>query len=317
MGPLKNRDSLLVLWGLTGIFFFSYIYVQSGRLADSLYGLGIYSLFWGGYFFYAYQRDKKLAEKIRQEGLEDYTGQGLLEEALVEEIHKAEKRILDQENQFLQDREKRANYLLRWSHQIKIPMTAILAWLDAQGIQDKNPRFQVFKIQEYIDHILSYQRLQGRDTDYVFQWLPLKDPLQKALRTYAALFIHKGLRVQMDLPEVEVLSDAKWLLFFTKQWLSNVVKYTQTGGLTISFQEGKLIFQDTGIGIAPEDLPRVTDMGYTGFSGRKFDQSTGIGLYLMKEVAENLNLVMTLESQVGQGTRLTLSFPKQAYKMSH
>ena len=96
-----------------------------------------------------------------------------------------------------------------------------------------------------------------------------------------------------------------------------MVKYTQTGGLTISFQEGKLIFEDTGIGIAPEDLPRITDMGYTGFSGRKFDQSTGIGLYLMKEVAENLNLAMTLESQVGQGTRLILSFPKQAYKMSH
>ena len=317
MEVLKNKKDLLVLAFVLSLFLFLYVFVQSGRWADAFYGLGIDLLLWGVYFFQNAHRERDRVKKIQEGSWEDLKPQTLVEEALTQKIKEVERVGKEQEAKRLEEEEALSQYLLRWSHQIKIPMAALLAWLDAEGIEDQNPRLQVFKMEEYLENILSYERLQGRDTDYVFTWVSLKGILQKAIRAYAPLFIYKDLSIDLGLEDVEVLTDSKWLLFFVKQWLSNVVKYTNHGGLKIFFDQGTLVFQDSGIGIAKEDLPRVMDMGYTGYTGRDFQRSTGIGLYLMKEVAKNLNLDLTLESQIGQGTSLKVTFPRETYKMSH
>ena len=317
MDTLKNKGDLLALALGTGLFLCLYVFVQSGRWRDALYGLGIYGLLWGLYFFQRAYREEKRAEKMTRGDMEDFSPETPVEGVLVQKVLEARKAQRDQETQNFTEKQALGHYLLRWSHQMKTPMAALLAWLDAQEIEDKNPRLQVFKMEEYLESILSYERLQGRDTDYVFQWLDLKSLLQKSIRAYAPAFIDKGLGVHLDIEGVEVLTDGKWLSFLVKQWFSNVVKYTKKGGLTISFREGVLVLEDTGIGIAREDLPRVMDMGYTGYIGRDYEKSTGIGLYLIKEIAQNLNLDLDLESKLGQGTSLSIIFPGESYRMSH
>ena len=102
----------------------------------------------------------------------------------------------------------------------------------------------------------------------------------------------------------KVLTDEKWLSFIIEQLLSNAVKYTSEGTVTITVEKGKqLVIADTGIGIAPEDLPRIFEKGYTGYNGRMDRKSTGIGLYLCRKAADMLGHRLMVRSEPGRGSR--------------
>ena len=107
-----------------------------------------------------------------------------------------------------------------------------------------------------------------------------------------------------------VTTDRRWLGFILEQLLSNAVKYTKTGGITIGWREDALFIEDTGIGIRKEDLPRIFEKGYTGYNGRIDTRASGIGLYLVRRTANALAIRVAVESEVGRGTRVTLRFPK-------
>jgi len=103
----------------------------------------------------------------------------------------------------------------------------------------------------------------------------------------------------------QVLTDEKWLVFVIEQLLSNALKHTPQGKISIYMDKNKsktLVIQDTGIGIQPEDLPRVFEKGFTGYNGRTDKKSTGIGLYLCKRILTKLSNTITIESEVGKGT---------------
>lgn len=105
-----------------------------------------------------------------------------------------------------------------------------------------------------------------------------------------------------------VVSDAKWLGFILEQLLSNAVKYTNEGGVKICMESGRLVIEDSGIGIRPEDLPRIFEKGYTGYNGRVDTRASGVGLYLTRQVADALAIRIDVRSQLGHGTRVALSF---------
>ena len=104
-----------------------------------------------------------------------------------------------------------------------------------------------------------------------------------------------------------VVTDEKWLSFVIEQVLSNALKYTPSGSITISVDEpAVLCIKDTGIGIAPEDLPRIFERGYTGFTGRADKKASGLGLNLCKRICSNLGHTITAESAVGAGTTIKI-----------
>ena len=103
-----------------------------------------------------------------------------------------------------------------------------------------------------------------------------------------------------------VLTDAKWLLFVIEQLLSNALKYTNEGHISI-YTEGKvLVVADTGIGICAEDLPRVFEKGFTGYNGREDKKSTGIGLYLCRRICEKPGHKISISSEKGHGTSVRI-----------
>ena len=126
---------------------------------------------------------------------------------------------------------------------------------------------------------------------------------------YALLFIHQGLSVEIGPLAETVVSDKKWLSFLLEQIISNGAKYTHTGGMRIYMEGERLVLEDTGIGIRPEDLPRIFERGYTGYNGRLDSRASGIGLYMAKRVADALGIALAVESQLDQGTRVFLRFP--------
>ena len=163
---------------------------------------------------------------------------------------------------------------------------------------------ELFKTEQYVEMALSYQRVNSVSSDFVLGRRPLEPLVRQAVKKYAPLFNRRRIALDLQPLSVQVLTDEKWLCFVVEQLLSNALKYTPTGGrITIRLEPpATLVIQDTGIGIAPEDLPRVCEKGYTGRNGRQDMRATGIGLYLCKQVLTRLGHGLELRSVPGEGT---------------
>src|SRR5690606_38400569 len=111
-----------------------------------------------------------------------------------------------------------------------------------------------------------------------------------------------------------VLSDGQWLQILLEQLLSNSLKYTASGSISIYLDPGReqtLIIEDTGAGIRTEDLPKIFNKGYSGLNGRLHEKSTGIGLFLSKKICKRLGHELTIESELGKGTRAAVSLARK------
>lgn len=138
--------------------------------------------------------------------------------------------------------------------------------------------------------------------------------IREVIHKYAKIMIRRKILMQYEKTEVTVISDEKWLAFVLEQLLSNAVKYMSEGELTIEVREEPqhiwLEIRDTGIGIRSEDIPRVFEKGYTGFNGHEDKRSTGIGLYLCREVLQKLGHTIQIQSVMGEGTTVKVGFSK-------
>lgn len=196
-----------------------------------------------------------------------------------------------------------------WTHQIKVPISAMRLLLsDSASQRDATLLAELFKVEQYADMALNYARLHATSTDYVIREYGLDGILRQLLRRFAPLFSQKKLTLRYQPVELSVLTDEKWLLFALEQVLSNAVKYTPEGSVTLSVdaQSETLAIQDTGIGIAPEDMPRVFDQGYTGYNGRGDKRATGLGLYLCRQTLNRLGHSISITSVPGKGTTVTI-----------
>ena len=167
---------------------------------------------------------------------------------------------------------------------------------------------ELFKVEQYVEMLLGYQRLTGPSTDFTLRQCDVNAVMRATARRFAPLFIEKKLRLNYQETTLCALTDEKWLAFVLEQVLSNAVKYTRRGSVTLRADEAAhaVIVEDTGIGIAPEDLPRVFDHGYTGLNGRKDKRATGLGLYLSRRILDQLGHTISIASEPGRGTRVTI-----------
>ena len=163
------------------------------------------------------------------------------------------------------------------------------------------------RTEQYVEMVMAFLRLEDAPGDYVFREVALDEVLRQALRRFSAEFIDRRLRLDYTPTGLTVLTDEKWLCFVLEQLLSNALKYTREGSITVELAgERVLAIRDTGIGIAPEDLPRIFEKGYTGCNGRADKRSTGIGLYLCRQIMEKLSHTIRIESEMGVGTKVYL-----------
>lgn len=310
----RHWKLLLLLAGSLGIcstvFYLYGLPLESVAYAFLLcFALGL-ALFTLGYFqFLRRHRELKgLLVQIQEKALPLPPPKGLLEadyQALLQALASERAALALEDRNRIQDM---TDYYTLWAHQIKTPIAAMGLLLQ----EEPRPELEgeLLKIEQYVEMVLGYLRLGSDSTDYVFRNCRLDDLLRQAVRKYARLFILK--KISLDFQETgrTVLTDGKWLSFVLEQLLSNAVKYTPPGGLIRVYGDGDtLVIADNGIGIQPEDLPRVFEKGFTGFNGREDKKSTGIGLYLCRQVLDRLNHGISISSRPGQGTlvRLDLS----------
>lgn len=218
-------------------------------------------------------------------------------------------------------RQEMTDYYSMWAHQIKTPISAMRLLLQSkegeQSLTDKELRMELFKIEQYVEMVLSYVRMEGMSADIVFQWYKLDDLIRQALRKYAQMFILKKISLDFKESGQTVLTDEKWILFVLEQILSNALKYTKEGTIRIYMDEEEpetLVIEDTGIGIWEEDIPRVFEKGFTGYNGRTDKKSTGIGLYLCKRILDKLGHRIWIASEVSKGTKVYIGMFREERK---
>lgn len=163
------------------------------------------------------------------------------------------------------------------------------------------------RIERYVEMALVYLRLDSESSDYVIREFELDPFIRRSVKKFAGEFISKRLSLELEPSGVSVVSDEKWLAFVVEQVLSNSLKYTREGSVRIYLAEPKtLCIRDTGIGIAPEDLPRIFDKGYTGLNGRADLRASGLGLYLCRRVCRKLGHEISAVSAPGKGTEIRI-----------
>lgn len=203
-------------------------------------------------------------------------------------------------------------YYTAWVHQIKTPIAAMR--LTLEGLDGKEAlalSTDLSRIEQYVEMVLCYLRLDAGTTDYCFTLCDLDDILKQALRRFANFFIGKKIRLCYEPVHYKVLTDEKWLLFVIEQVLSNALKYTKEGQISIHLKDEVLIIKDTGIGIAAEDLPRVFEKGYTGYNGRRDKKASGIGLYLCRRITTNLGHRIWANSVLDEGTAVCINLHRE------
>lgn len=241
---------------------------------------------------------------------EDFETAWMLFLALICERHAASQRSWEAKAA------ERGDYYMMWTHQIKTPISAMKLLLNESKLQDRDSfllKEELLKIEQYVEMVLTYQRLESISADLVLETYDLDALLKRAVRKYSLSFINKLLSLEMPETTYEVLTDEKWFVFCLEQLLSNSLKYTAKGGISIRTwaREDRvfLSIEDTGIGIRSQDLPRIFEKGFTGYNGRLDKKSTGIGLYLCRQIFTHLNITIQVESEEGQGTKVILGIP--------
>lgn len=200
------------------------------------------------------------------------------------------------------------DYYTLWAHQIKTPISAMRLMLGEEDTpRSRALSAELFRIDRYAEMALNYARLNSTSNDLVFAKVEVEPVIKRVVRQYAGQFVRKHIALKCDIAPVQVLTDEKWLAFILGQLLANAVKYTESGTVTVTVTKNKVLkVSDTGIGIAPEDLPRIFEKGFTGYNGRAEKKSTGLGMYLSRRAADMLGHMLSVQSAPGAGSTFSL-----------
>lgn len=216
-------------------------------------------------------------------------------------------------------RQEIKDYYSMWAHQIKTPIAAMKVLAQAASDTEdartyellQDMQTELFKTEQYVEMVLTYVRMEDMSGDLMLKEYALDNLIKQALKKYSRMFAMQKLALHYEALRVTVTTDEKWLVFVLEQILSNALKYTVEGSISIYMEDDWLVIEDTGIGICSEDLPRIFEKGFTGYNGRSDKKSTGIGLYLCKQIIEKLRCQIRVESKLGKGTRVLLYLMKE------
>lgn len=212
--------------------------------------------------------------------------------------------------------EQEKDDLLAWIHEVKTPLTAMRLMIDRMDddTMKSNLTYEWLRIHLLLDQQLHQRRLLFIENDLFMENTDLETVVFNEIKTLQSWCMQKGIGFNLELEAATVVSDAKWISFIIRQLLTNAVKYSEATDITVaSYKHADqtiLEVRDCGRGIDPRDLPRIFDKGFTSTTIDRDISATGMGLYLAKKAALSLFIHIHVESILGEGTTVTLSFPK-------
>ena len=326
---LKIRKVLIIIFAGIVVIFGILFYLYDIPFDAIIYGCEL-SFVWCAVClfidFYKYYKRHKLLHINREQFFDDAEQlpehMDIIEydyQELAKELYQAKQELISK-NRIA--KKELLDYYGMWVHQIKTPIAALdillqntermLYQLDEKEMMQKaisvsDMKMELFKIEQYVEMALNYLRVEDISSDLVFKKQELDDMVCQVIRKYAKIFISKKIKMDFKPTKACIVTDEKWFIFVLEQLISNALKYTKKGQISIYMKEKSLVIEDTGIGIPAEDLPRIFEEGFTGYNGRENKKSTGIGLYLCKNIMDKLQWNITVDSEVGSGTKIYLT----------
>ncbi|MDF2937932.1 MAG: histidine kinase [Paenibacillaceae bacterium] len=276
-----------------------------------LYALALLLLLWGCFFIRRYVLTVQAAKQLREP---DSPSLSLEAELCREELEALEKAHIRTLNEVQARQNDHYNYIVSWFHEIKTPIS-VLRLLQQTGMEPRSVGEEISRIEHYVDQALYYAKLDSFNQDYELVNCDLEKIVKELVKDHAKTFITRKIQLRLNLVPTIVQSDAKWLSFILNQLLTNSLKYTAAQGeisiaLAATREERLLVLRDNGIGIEPQDVPRIFNRGFTGTNGRVYAHSTGMGLYLAQELSRKLGHYITCVSESGRFTEMTVHFPR-------
>ena len=305
---LKSKQNELLCYIGSMLLFVAVLFLYDVRTDAIQYGLLLSTvLFLLNLTVQFFKFQKRLSEQ-------DYQN-------IIKNLKEQNSELKSQERIFKQEM---SDYYSMWVHQIKTPIAAMHVL--QQTLEEEYPeqkyikeiKLELFKIEQYVEMVLTYLRMGEMSGDLKFEKYSLDAIVRQVIRKYSQMFILRKIHLQYAKTSQCIVTDEKWLQFVLEQVLSNALKYTKDGGMIFIYTEEKenkkcLVIEDSGIGIQAEDLPRVFEKGFTGYNGRADKKSTGIGLYMCKKIMERLNHQIWIESEVDKGTKVYLDLAREEW----
>ena len=305
---LKSKQNELLCYIGSMLLFATVLFLYDVRTDAIQYGLLLSTvLFLLNLTLQFFKFQKRLSEQ-------DYQN-------IIKNLKEQNNELKSQERIFKQEM---SDYYSMWVHQIKTPIAAMHVL--QQILEEEYPeqkyikeiKLELFKIEQYVEMVLTYLRMGEMSGDLKFEKYSLDAIVRQVIRKYSQMFILRKIHLQYAKTSQCIVTDEKWLQFVLEQVLSNALKYTKDGGMIFIYTEEKenkkcLVIEDSGIGIQAEDLPRVFEKGFTGYNGRADKKSTGIGLYMCKKIMERLNHQIWIESEIDKGTKVYLDLAREEW----
>lgn len=305
---LKSKQNELLCYIGSMLLFVTVLFLYDVRTDAIQYGLLLSTvLFLLNLALQFFKFQKRLSEQ-------DYQN-------IIKNLKEQNSELKSQERIFKQEM---TDYYSMWVHQIKTPIAAMHVL--QQTLEEEYPeqkyikeiKLELFKIEQYVEMVLTYLRMGEMSGDLKFEKYSLDAIVRQVIRKYSQMFILRKIHLQYAKTSQCIVTDEKWLQFVLEQVLSNALKYTKDGGMIFIYTEEKenkkcLVIEDSGIGIQAEDLPRVFEKGFTGYNGRADKKSTGIGLYMCKKIMERLNHQIWIESEIDKGTKVYLDIAREEW----
>lgn len=297
-----------------GIFYFIlYLYNALIDAVDyaTLLSLSMIVIYFMIDYYRYYQKEKQLDYLLNLENIyvsdlpQSYCDIEDKYQSLLKKVNQLHTELKDEQETKYNDM---IDYYTLWVHQIKTPISALRLLIQSQETSQNDLLIQVLKIEQYVDMVMHYMKIDHMSSDMQIKRYDLQTIINDIIKKQATFFIHKKIQLQLEPIELQILTDEKWISFVLEQILSNALKYTKQGSIHIYVHEETLYIEDTGIGIKQEDLPRLFEKGFTGYNGRVDKKASGLGLYLCKQVIDNLGYHMSISSIPSKGTIVAIDF---------
>ena len=280
-------------------------------------------------FFYNYNRKRKFYNELTKQ-LENLDKKYIITE-LIEKpnflegqifynsLYEINKNMNEEIKKYKLSLEEFKEYIEMWVHEVKLPLSSILLMTykkdDISKVIEPTKR-----IENFVEQVIYYARSENAEKDYIIKECDLKEIVSKVIKKNKEIFILEKIEIKLEkLDNKKVLSDSKWLEFIINQIISNSLKYVdkEKSIITISAVENEkniiLKIQDNGIGIPKSDIKKVFDKSFTGENGRKIQTSTGMGLYIAKQLSEKLGHKIEIESEQNKYTSVFITFSKDQF----
>ncbi len=240
---------------------------------------------------------------------------------LYQALYEIDKSFLENINKIDKSRKNFKEYVEMWIHEVKIPLASLILTISNHK-NDINSKIkvQIKRLEDYVDQVLYYVRSENAEKDYLIKEIDLGSIIKNIGLKNMDDLLDNNIEFIVEKTKALVFSDSKWLEFIVGQIVNNSIKYKRNiknSYIKISVRDEKtrviLIIEDNGIGIKESDIKQVFDKSFTGENGRVRSKSTGMGLYIAKNMCERLGHIITIESSVNKYTKVYITFAKNDF----